>query len=235
MQILYKSADRGLSRTGWLESRHSFSFGSWYRPDRRGFRALRVLNDDRVAPGAGFGAHPHRDMEILTFVLAGALEHRDSSGVRSLLHAGDVARMSAGSGVVHSEWNASTSEPLHFLQVWLRPARLGIDPGHERRQGLLPVDASTPAGLRLVASPTGEGSALTLQQDAHVYAGRTGPDAPVRLTLEAGRGAWVQAVGGGLVANGTRLSPGDGLSLEDETELVWAGDPEGDFLIFDLA
>ncbi len=235
MPEIYKAADRGTTRTGWLESRHSFSFGGWFRPDRAGFRALRVLNEDRVAPGAGFGPHPHRDMEILTLVLAGELEHLDSSGGRSLLRAGDVARMSAGRGVVHSEWNASETEALHFLQVWLRPARPGLDPGHEVGRRLFPAGADEAAGSRLVASPTGEGTALRIQQDARVYAGRAGADAPLRFALEDGRGAWIQAVRGDIRVNGTRLSAGDALASEGEPGLVVAGEPEGDFVLFDLA
>ena len=235
MQVLHKSADRGITRTSWLESRHSFSFGSWYRPDRPGFRSLRVLNEDRVAPGAGFGPHPHRDMEILTLVLGGALEHLDSSGGRSLLHAGDVAHMRAGSGIVHSEWNASETEPLHFLQVWLRPAHSGTPPHHELRRQLFPVDGDTAEGPRVVAGPTGAGPALGLEQDARVHAGRARADAPVHFPLGVGRAAWVQAVRGGLFANGTRLAAGDGLGIEKEFGVVLTGEPEGDFLVFDLA
>ncbi len=235
MLELHKAADRGASRLGWLESRHSFSFGDWFDPRRRGFRTLRVLNEDRVAPGAGFGPHPHRDLEILTVVLEGALEHRDSSGVRSLLRAGDVQRMSAGRGVVHSEWNASDSDELHFLQIWLRPARSGLVPGHQDGRGLFPVGSDAPAGLRPLASAQGEDGAVRIHQDASVFAGRVAGESPLAHSLAAGRGAWLQAVRGGLFVNGIRLSAGDGLAIEDEASVEVSGDPEGDFLLFDLA
>ncbi len=229
----HKSADRGTTRTDWLESRHGFSFAGWHDPRRMGFRTLRVLNEDRVAPGAGFGAHPHRDMEILTVVLDGALEHRDSSGARSVLRAGDVQRMSAGTGVAHSEWNASETEPLHFLQVSLFPERPGLEPGHEDGRALFPAGEDAP-GLRVLASDRNTEGALALHQDATVYAGRA-DEGPLRHALAEGRGAWVQAVRGSLVVNGVRLAPGDGLAVEDERVLEIAGEPAGDFLLFDLA
>lgn len=232
---LHESGARGASRTDWLDSRHSFSFGGWYDPSHLGFRSLRVLNEDRVAPGTGFGPHPHRDMEILTVVLEGALEHRDSSGARSVLAAGDVQRMSAGRGVIHSEWNASDAEALHFLQVWLRPARLGLAPHHEEGRGLFPLGDDAPVGLRPLASAAGGPGVLTVHQDATVYAGRVAGNAPVLHALAPGRGAWVQAVSGGLVVNGRALTAGDGLAIEEERAVVLAGDPDGRFLLFDLA
>ncbi len=234
MMLLHKSADRGSTRTGWLESRHGFSFAGWYDPARMGFRALRVLNEDRVAPGAGFGPHPHRDMEILTVVLAGTLEHGDSTGGRSLLRAGDVAHMRAGSGVVHSEWNASETEPLHFLQVWLRPARTGLEPDHGVLRAGFPVGGAAATETRIVASGHGDDAALRLAQDAVVHAVRVASGAPVHFYLAPGRGAWVQAVRGELVVNGARLAAGDALAIADETAVVVAGEPEGDALLFDL-
>ncbi len=233
MQEVLESADRGATRTGWLESLHSFSFGDWRAPHRPGFRALRVLNEDRVAPGSGFGPHPHRDMEILTLVLSGALEHRDSSGARSLLHPGDVAWMGAGRGVVHSEWNASGAQPVHFLQIWLRPGRRGLEPAHDVRRGVFPLGEDAPEGLRLLAGPeVGEG-ALRLRSDARVLAGRV-RGRTLHHPLEPGRGAWVQAVRGGLAVNGTPLSAGDGVAIQQESTRVLTGEPEGDFLVFDL-
>ncbi|MDJ0848967.1 MAG: pirin family protein [Myxococcota bacterium] len=236
MLDLHKAAHRGTTRLDWLESRHGFSFGAWFDPARVGFRTLRVLNDDRVAPGAGFGPHPHRDMEILTVVLAGRLEHRDSSGVRTLLGPGDVQRMSAGRGVVHSEWNASETEELRFLQIWLRPATSGLAPSHEEGRGLFPTASDAPAGLRTLASAAGEDGAVTIHQDARVLAGRAAPGALLSHRLAPGRGAWIQAVRGGLSVNDVQLAAGDGLAVEDEAELLLSGGPEGgDFLLFDLA
>jgi redox-sensitive bicupin YhaK (pirin superfamily) len=232
---LYKSTDRGVSRLDWLDSRHSFSFGGWYDPQRLGFRSLRVLNEDRIAPGAGFGAHPHRDMEILTVVLQGSLEHRDSSGARSLLRAGDVQRMSAGRGVVHSEWNASDTESLHLLQIWLQTASPGIAPSHETGRALFPVDGDAPAGLRALATRRDGEGALRIHQDALVLAGRADGEAELLHSLAPGRGAWVQSVCGGLVANGISLEAGDGLAIDGVRDVTLVGEPAGDFLLFDLA
>ena len=235
MMESHKGNDRGLSRLDWLDSRHSFSFAGWTDPSRMGFRSLRVLNEDRVAPGAGFGPHPHRDMEILTVVLDGALEHRDSSGARTVLQAGDVQRMSAGSGVVHSELNASNNEAVHFLQIWLHPALSGTAPSHAEIRGLFPVDPGSPAGLRAMATPVGGADVLEIQQDAQIYAGRVNTNSVVDYEVASGRGAWVQAVRGELIVNGARLTAGDGLSFENEKSMIVSGDPEGAFLLFDLA
>jgi len=235
MLDLHPSEERGRTGMDWLESRHSFSFAGWHEPGRMGFRSLRVLNEDRIAPGTGFGPHPHRDMEILTIVLAGALEHRDSSGARSVLRAGDVQRMSAGRGVLHSEWNASDTETLHLLQIWLRPARLGLEASHEEARGLFPVGDAKPRGLRAVAAAGGGTDVLRIHQDAVVYAGRVDGGESRVHPLAAGRGAWVQAVRGALVVNGAPLAAGDGLGIENEPEIVLSGSPEGDLLLFDLA
>lgn len=232
---LHKASDRGVSRLDWLDSRHSFSFAGWHDPSRMGFRSLRVLNEDRVAPGAGFGPHPHRDMEILTIVLEGALEHRDSSGARTVLRAGDVQRMSAGSGVTHSEWNGSDEVAVHFLQIWLQPARVGTAPSHVEACGLFPIGSGAPAGMRALAADAGEVGVLRIQQDAKIFAGRADANAPLHHALAAGRGAWVQTARGKLIVNGRPLATGDGLSIEDEPGVVLSGDPDGDFLLFDLA
>ncbi|MFT5359007.1 MAG: redox-sensitive bicupin YhaK (pirin superfamily) [Polyangiales bacterium] len=232
---LHKGSDRGTSRLAWLESRHSFSFADWHDSSAMGFRSLRVLNEDRVAAGAGFGRHPHRDMEILTVVLEGALEHRDSSGARSVLRAGDTQHMSAGSGVIHSESNASDKEALRFLQIWLHPATSGTVPRHAESRGLFPVDGRSPTGLRPLATNVGGDGALDINVDAKVFAGRVDANIPVEHPLASERGAWVQAVRGELIVNGIRMVSGDGLSIENEQSVVLSGDPEGDFLLFDLA
>lgn len=232
---VHSSQARGATRTDWLDSRHSFSFAGWHDPRFVGFRDLRVLNEDRVAPGAGFGPHPHRDMEILTVVLAGALEHRDSSGVSTVLHAGDVQRMSAGRGVVHSEWNASDTDPVKFLQIWLFPLRPGLAPSHEEGRGLFPLDDDAEASLRVVASGDGEGGALSLHQDATVLAGSANGSQSLQYGLAPGRGAWLQAVSGGLRVGGETLAAGDGIAVEGESRLEVEGDPAGRFLLFDLA
>jgi redox-sensitive bicupin YhaK (pirin superfamily) len=235
MQQLFKASDRGEDRLDWLETRYSFSFAGWHDPSRMGFRSLRVLNEDRIEPGMGFGRHAHSDMEILTVVLDGALAHEDSSGSRAILRAGDVQRMSAGRGVTHSEWNASNDEALHLLQIWVHPARRGLAPSHAEARGLFPVGEEAPPGLHALVSPAGADGSLEIGQDATVYGGRVLPGSPLRYAIEEARGAFVHAVRGQLLVNGTRLEPGDALALEGETELEFAGDPSADFLFFDLA
>jgi len=235
---LYKSTDRGRTRTDWLDSRHSFSFGGWVDPSprRQGFRALRVLNEDRVAPGTGFGPHPHRDMEIVTILLAGALEHRDSSGARTVLRAGDVQRMSAGRGVVHSEWNHSDEAAVHLLQIWLHPRRRGEPASHEEGRALFPTgDAQDAAGLRALVTPNGTGGSLRIHADAEIHAGRADRETSVHRVVAPGRGVWIQAVRGELDVEGTPLAAGDGLAIEAASELTVAGRPAGDFILFDLA
>ena len=235
MLRLHKSGDRGTSRMRWLDSRHSFSFAGWHDPSRMGFRSLRVLNEDRVAPGTGFGPHPHRDMEILTVILDGALEHRDSSGNHSVLRAGDVQGMSAGLGVAHSEWNASDREELHFLQIWLLPAERGLEPGYQEARQVLVAGNPTKGGMRPVASATGGDGVLEIHADATVYAGGLGDRATAIHSVTPGRGVWVQAFEGDLRVNGVPLTAGDGLEVVDEERVEIAGDPAGRFLLFDLA
>jgi len=235
MQKLFKTSDRGAERLDWLDTRYSFSFAGWHDPSRMGFRSLRVLNEDRIAPGMGFGRHAHRDMEILTVVLEGALSHDDSSGAQTILRAGDVQRMSAGRGVAHSEWNASKEEALRLLQIWIVPSERGADPSHAEARGLFPVKKEAPAGLRRLVAPAGSGGALDIGQDATVYAGRVLADAPLHHAIEEDRGAFVHAVRGRLLVNGTPLEPGDALALEGESGLELSGDPSADFLLFDLA
>ena len=235
MLNIRKANDRGHADHGWLDSHHTFSFADYYDPKHMGFRALRVINDDTVAPGRGFGAHPHRDMEIISYVLDGALAHKDSMGTGSVIEPGDVQRMSAGTGVVHSEFNASKSDPVHFLQIWLMPAKTGIKPGYEQKR----FTAEDKAGrLRLVASPDGRDGSVTVNTDATVYAGLFAHGERAELALAADRHAWVHVARGRVRANGQELGAGDGLALTSEDKVVIegvAGDDRGEILVFDLA
>ena len=222
---------RGHSRLAWLDSRHSFSFGEYYDPAHMGFRALRVINDDRIAPGAGFDTHPHRDMEIVTYVLDGALQHRDSLGTGSVIRPGEVQRMSAGTGIRHSEFNASATEPVHLLQIWILPATAGIEPGYEQR--LLPP--GTRGGLALVASPDGRDGSLTVHQDVRVYAAQLAPGDAVTHAPAGGRHAWLHVARGSVSVNGQALHAGDGAAVSDEAQLTLRADDAAEVLLFDLA
>jgi redox-sensitive bicupin YhaK (pirin superfamily) len=223
--------ERGRTRLEWLDSRHSFSFADYRDPEHTGFGVLRVLNEDRVAPGAGFGPHPHRDMEILTVVLSGALAHRDDAGHASLLRAGDVQRMSAGRGILHSERNASDEEPVHFLQIWIEPARRGLAPGYEERRWELGGGA---AGLRLLASPDGRADSLTLHQHAYLSAVDLRAGERLEHALAADRRAWLQVVRGRVAVDGVTLGAGDGASVRDATRLALEADADTGLLLFDL-
>ncbi|RTL82504.1 MAG: pirin family protein [Hyphomicrobiales bacterium] len=232
MQLSIRKAEaRGAARLGWLDSRHSFSFGDYFDPAHMGFGPLRVINEDRVAPGAGFPTHPHRDMEIISYVLEGALEHRDSTGGGGVLRPGEAQRMTAGTGVRHSEYNASDREPVHFLQIWILPEREGLAPGYEQK--------AFPPGemrgrLRLLASRDGRDGSLTIHRDVDLYATRLGGGEHVSLRLAPGRGAWVQAARGELTANGARLSAGDGLAVTGGDELRLEGVSDAEALLFDM-
>jgi quercetin 2,3-dioxygenase len=231
MQMVRSALDRGHADHGWLDSHHTFSFAGYHDPRHMGFRALRVINDDTVAPGRGFESHPHRDMEILSYVLDGALAHRDSMGTGSVIRTGDVQRMSAGTGVVHSEYNASSTDPVHFLQIWLIPARRGIAPGYEQKH----YSAEDKAGrLRLVASPDGRDGSVTVHADAAVYAGIFDAGQTGELTLAPGRQAWVHVARGKVSVNGQRLADGDSLALTDEAAVRVEGIDRGELLVFDL-
>jgi redox-sensitive bicupin YhaK (pirin superfamily) len=231
MLIVRKGTDRGVTRFGgWLDSRHTFSFGEYQDPKHHQFRALRVINDDRVAPGGGFPTHPHRDMEILTCVLSGQLEHRDSMGNGEVIRAGEWQAMTAGTGVTHSEFNPSKKEPVHFLQIWLFPDRRGHKPGYQQK---VFTDADKGGTWALVASPTGESGSLVIHQDARVYQAKLTAGAPVRHEVKAGRAAFVHVATGSATVNGTKLAAGDALALENETEVIASG--EGEVLLFDLA
>jgi redox-sensitive bicupin YhaK (pirin superfamily) len=231
--ITIRPADeRGRANHGWLDSRHTFSFGDYHDPGHIGFRSLRVINEDRVQPGQGFGTHPHRDMEIVSYVLEGALQHRDSMGTGSIIRPGDVQRMSAGTGVTHSEYNASKAESVHFFQIWLVPRERGIAPGYEQKA----FAADTQRGrLKLVASPDGRDSSLTIHTDALIYAGSFDKDESAELPLRAGRFAWVQVTRGSVRVNGRDLKTGDGASLSDEAAVRVEGLNAGEVLVFDLA
>ncbi|HEX7835958.1 MAG TPA: pirin family protein [Kofleriaceae bacterium] len=232
MITIRTSAERGHAHHGWLDSRHTFSFADYYDPAHMGFHALRVINEDRVAPGAGFGRHSHRDMEILSYVLEGALEHKDSMGTGAVIRPGDVQRMSAGTGVTHSEYNASRKDPVHFLQIWLQPGRRGIAPGYEQKT----FPAEDKAGrLRLVASPDGGDGSLTIHTDARVFAGVFGAGQAVEHILAPGRHAWVHVVSGSARVNGTALAAGDAAALSEERTVRIEGIDAGEVLVFDLA
>ena len=230
--VMRQAADRGHADHGWLDTRHTFSFASYYDPRFVGFRALRVINEDRVAPGQGFPTHAHRDMEIISYVLEGGLEHRDSLGTGSVIRPGDVQRMSAGTGVRHSEFNASPSEPVHFLQIWIEPATSGIAPGYEQKAF---SDEDTRGRLRLVASPDGADGSVTIHQDARAYATRLAPGVEVVHRLAPGRHAWVQVARGALSLGGQRLGQGDGAAVSDESTLKLVGNKDAEALVFDLA
>lgn len=223
---------RGVADHGWLDSRHSFSFADYFDPAHMGFRKLRVINEDRVAPGQGFGRHSHRDMEILSYVVEGALGHKDSMGTGSVIRPGDVQRMSAGTGVSHSEMNASADEPVHFLQIWLMPDRAGIAPGYEQKSF---SEADKLNQLRLVASRDGRDGSVTWHTDTSLYASILEAGAKVAHPIAPGRHAWVQVVRGALELNGHKLRAGDGAAISEEPSIALVGTERAELLLFDLA
>jgi quercetin 2,3-dioxygenase len=232
MITLRPSDERGHTTLSWLDSAHSFSFNNYFDTRHMGFRQLRVINDDWVKPGAGFGTHSHRDMEIITYVLEGALEHRDSTGNGSVIRPGDVQRMSAGTGISHSEYNHSHTAPVHLLQIWILPGRQGLDPGYEQR-------SFAPAELRrhwrLIAARDGRDEAVTVHQDVDVWATRLEPGEQVSYPLRPRRHAWLQVASGGVMLNGVSLKVGDGAAVSETATLdVIAGD-RSELLLFDLA
>lgn len=231
MIYVRKAAERGHTDAGWLDSWHTFSFAEYHDPGHMGFRALRVINDDRVAAGAGFGTHPHRDMEIVSYVVSGALEHRDSLGTGSVIRPGDVQRMSAGTGIRHSEFNASRTDPVHFLQIWILPEKAGLAPGYEQRAF---PDVERTDRLRLVADRHGTEGALTVHQDVRLYATTLSPGASLELPLAAGRYGWLQVVQGDVGAAGHPLVAGDGIAVADESGLVATSASGAELLWFDL-
>jgi redox-sensitive bicupin YhaK (pirin superfamily) len=227
-----KAADRGAANFGWLDSRHSFSFGHYVDPDHMGFGPLRVINEDRVAPGGGFPTHPHSDMEIVSYVLEGALAHKDSTGAGSIVRPGDVQRMSAGTGVRHSEYNASDKEPAHFLQIWILPERAGLEPGYEQKR----FEPEEKRGrLRLVGARDGGEGAITIHRDVDLYATILGPGESVTHRLTPGRRAWVQVARGEIAVDGKKLEAGDGIAVSDIGDLRIEGQGDAEALLFDMA
>jgi redox-sensitive bicupin YhaK (pirin superfamily) len=232
MITVRRSADRGQTEIGWLDSKHTFSFGDYHDPRAMGFRSLRVINEDRVRAGQGFGTHPHRDMEILSYVLEGELAHKDSMGNGSTIRPGELQRMTAGTGVLHSEHNPSKSEGVHFLQIWLLPEKRSLQPGYEQKA--FSTDERR-GKLRLVAARDGRDGAVTIHQDALVYAGLLDVGQTVEHAIAPGRGAWVQVARGSVEANGVKLAQGDGAALEGEKSVRIAGYDPAEVLLFDLA
>ena len=231
MITLRRSNERGHANHGWLDSYHSFSFASYQDPNHIGFGPLRVINEDRVAPGQGFGTHGHRDMEIISYVLSGALAHKDNMGNGSVLRPGYVQSMSAGKGVMHSEFNHSPDELVHFLQIWLEPNVTGIQPGYEETQF---SDAEKRGKLRLIASPNGRDGSVTIHQDAYVYASLLDGADKVSHLLAQGRQAYVHVVRGGVNVNGQKLTGGDAAKLNGETSIELAQAKDAEILLFDL-
>ncbi len=226
-----KAAERGGANHGWLNTKHTFSFASYYDPAHMGFRALRVINDDRVVGGAGFPTHPHRDMEIISYVVEGALEHRDSMGNGSVIRPGDVQRMSAGTGVRHSEYNASETDPVRFLQIWIVPQERGGAPGYEQKD----FSESRQGNLRLVASADGRDGSVAVRQDMNMFASVLAPGESVEHAVREGRHAWVQIVRGRVQLGEHELSEGDGAAINEATQLRIEATDEAEFLVFDLA
>ena len=232
MLTVRKAGERGHAQHGWLDSFHTFSFADYYDPQHMGFRALRVINEDRVQPAQGFGRHSHRDMEIVTYVIEGALAHQDSLGNGSVIRPGDVQRMSAGRGISHSEYNHSESELVHFLQIWLLPEKEGLPPSYEQKH----FSESERAGrLRLVASRDAREGSVRVHQDVALYAGLLAAGEKASLALAPGRHAWVQVVRGALDLDGTVLAAGDGAAVSSASRLDVAARAPSELLVFDLA
>jgi quercetin 2,3-dioxygenase len=229
--VLRAATERGATRTSWLDGRHSFSFGEYHDPSWMQWSALRVLNDDRVAPGGGFPTHPHRDMEILTWVLDGALEHADSMGTGAVIRPGEAQLMSAGTGITHSEFNHSQTAPVRLLQIWFPPERRGLTPGYQQRAF---PDRELHDQLRTIVSPDGRDGSLVIHQDVTVQVARLGPEAAVTHALARDRHAWVQVARGAVTVNGTTLREGDGAGIAGETLVAIASPTGGEVLLFDL-
>ena len=232
MISIRRADDRGQAQFGWLDSRHTFSFGHYHDNRFMGFGPLRVINDDRVTPGAGFDTHGHRDMEIVTYVLEGALEHKDSLGTGSVIRPGDVQRMSAGTGILHSEFNHSKTEPVHFLQIWILPDRAGIEPGYEQKAF---AESDRRDRLALLASRDGRDGSVTVHQDIDLLGGLLSPGTVVEHRLGEGRVAWLHVAEGAATVNGEWLETGDGLAVRDETLLTIEAADTTNLLVFDMA
>ncbi len=232
MITIRRSDDRGAADHGWLDSKHTFSFAGYHHPEHMGFRSLRVLNEDRVAPRGGFPTHGHREMEIVSYVIEGALAHQDSTGTGSVIRPGDIQRMTAGSGIHHSEENASRTDGVHFLQIWIHPDTPRLAPGYEQKH----FDAQERQGkLRLVGSRDGRDGSIVIHQDVSLYASLLAPNDRVEHTLASGRHAWIQLVRGTITVNGKTLKGGDGASISNEEKLVIEASTPSELLLFDLA
>ncbi len=233
MITIRRSQERGGADHGWLNTRHTFSFDTYYDPRHMHFRALRVINEDVVQPGQGFPTHPHRDMEIITYVLEGALEHKDSLGNGSIIRPGDGQRMSAGTGILHSEFNASKTEPVHLLQIWIMPESKGIEPGYEQKAF---PEAEKRGRLKLIAARNGRNGTVTVHQDVSLYVALLDHKQKVEHTPAPGRHAWLQVAKGSVELNGKRFEQGDGAAVSEEQKLAIAGAEDGsEILLFDLA
>ena len=227
-----KSTDRGHANHGWLDTYHTFSFSSYRDPKHMGFRSLRVMNEDWVAPGQGFGSHPHQDMEIVTYVLEGALEHKDSMGNGEVLRPGEFQRMTAGTGITHSEFNPSATEPVHLYQIWLYPGQKGLEPSYEQKRF---PEAERKNRLRLVASREADQGSLLIHQDARIFLARLEPGQEVVHDLAPCRHAWLQVLRGSVKLNGLELQTSDGASISDETSLSIQSTDDAEVMLFDLA
>ncbi len=230
--LIRRAGERGYADHGWLRSFHTFSFADYYAPAHMGFRSLRVINEDRVEGGKGFGTHPHRDMEIISYVLSGELQHKDSMGTGSVIRPGDVQRMSAGTGVTHSEFNASPTEEVHFLQIWILPDARGHAPSYEQKHF---TEAERQGKLRLVASSDGADGSLTIHQDARLFAGLLAPGERVSQVLAPARYAWLHVARGKVVVAGHELAAGDAAAFEESGEISIQGSEPSEILLFDLS
>jgi redox-sensitive bicupin YhaK (pirin superfamily) len=230
MNQVRESNQRGHANHGWLNAYHTFSFADYYDPEHTHFRSLRVINEDRVAPEMGFGMHPHRDMEIITYVISGALRHRDSMGNTAVMRAGDVQRISAGSGILHSEVNESTKEPVHLLQIWIMPDKKGAKPAYAEKS----FAKAEQGKLHLVASKSGRDGSISINQDTDLFLGKLATGDSLQHSIAADRHAWVQVIDGELEANGNRLTAGDALAVSEADSLTLAAIKPSDFLVFDL-
>lgn len=231
MFVIRKSEDRGTASFGWLNSKHTFSFGHYYDPEQMGLGPLRVINEDRVKPGAGFDTHGHRDMEIISYVLDGALEHKDSIGTGSVIRPGEVQRMSAGTGIRHSEFNHSNEDPVHFLQIWIVPEREGLEPSYEQK---VFADSEKRGRLRLVGSCDGRDGSVTIHQNVNLFVGLFDTGENARFLLPSDRQAWIQVARGELDVNGKRLTAGDGAAITDVETIHIEGRKDAEVLVFDM-
>ena len=232
MLTVRKSEERGIGAHGWLNSKHSFSFANYYDPKHMGFRSLRVINEDRIKGGTGFGAHPHNDMEIISYVVSGALEHSDSMGTKAVIRPGEVQRMSAASGVVHSEYNKLADQDANFFQIWITPNKIGGAPGYGQKSF---EEALNKDKLVLVVSESGRDGSIDIKQDADIYVSRLKAGENVDFKLRPQRGAWVQVVKGNISVNGTELNTGDAVSVDEEALLTFKAKDQSEFILFDLA